>query len=266
MTTETEVVAPVVEVVEAEVSPIEQEALDQGWMPKEKWVESGKNPDDWRGAKEFKERGEFFKVINSLKRDQKQTKAAHDALVRHHQYVFEKARIQAIDDLKKERRQAMRNEDLDRVEQIEDQIEKEQSQFAQERAQLAASQQAAAQAGPPAEFEAWKSTNTWYDTNQELREYADDVGIAYIARYPTAKPDEVLKVIDTKMRKQFPDKFGARRASPSPTAVADKTTRVSKRTDDVTLTDLEQEIMQTLVKSGDMTEAQYKAEIKKARG
>lgn len=263
MSEETVVETPVVETPAVELTPVEQVASEQGWMPKTDWEASGKDPNEWRSAKEFQDRGEFYKTINSLKRENKQTQAALTALQRHHQYVFEKARIQAIDELKKERRVALRSDDPDRVEAIENQIEREQVQFAQERQALAQSQQAAQQAGIPPEFETWKASNSWYEQDTDLHDYADATGLIFIQRNPNAKPDEVLKHIDTKIRKQFPDKFPVRRAAPNPTAQVDKTVRVKSK-DDVELTELETEIMKTLVQSGTMTADQYKAEIKAA--
>lgn len=246
-----------------ELSPVEQAASEAGWMPKIDWEASGKDPNEWRSAKEFQDRGEFYKTINSLKRENKQTQATLTALQRHHQYVFEKARIQAIDELKKERRVALRSDDPDRVEAIENQIEREQVAFAQEKAALVQSQQAAQNAGVPPEFEAWKQNNSWYDKDQDLHDFADATGLIFIQRNPNAKPDDVLKHIDMKMKKQLADKVEVRRAAPNPTAVVDRTIRVAKK-DDIELNELETEIMKTLVQSGTMTKEQYIAEIKAA--
>ena len=59
-TQETKTEAPKVE-----VSPTQQKAMEQGWKPKEEWEAEGKDPSEWRDAKEYVERGELFDLIDS---------------------------------------------------------------------------------------------------------------------------------------------------------------------------------------------------------
>lgn len=255
------------EVVVVEPTEVELQATEQGWVPKAQWEADGKSPDEWRPAKEFVDRGELFKTIHQTKRDLKQTQAALTALQRHHQYVFEKAHLQAITDLKKEKRQAIQSEDLEKVSAIDEEIEQVQTQFQQDRGAMVQAQ-AQAQVGPPPEFEAWKADNRWYDADQDMREYADATGFIYMSKTPNARPEDVLKYIDQKIKKQYPEKFGSqRKTAPSPTATADKTaTRQVQKKDEVLLDEMETEIMKTLVRSGVLTEAEYKDQLKKARG
>ena len=64
---------PVEEIVDEtpEYSSAEQAAMEQGWLPKEDWEEAGRDPDEWRSAREFNDRGEFFKTIHQQKREMK---------------------------------------------------------------------------------------------------------------------------------------------------------------------------------------------------
>ena len=68
------------EPIEQEVQPqaepkqytaVEQRALDQGWVPQDEWQG---DPDDWRPAKEFIDRGELFRKIDELKNENKRIK------------------------------------------------------------------------------------------------------------------------------------------------------------------------------------------------
>jgi len=254
------------EVKVVEPTEVEIQAAEQGWMPKDKWEAEGKSLDEWRPAKEFVDRGELFKTIHQTKRDLKQTQAALTALQRHHQYVFEKAHQQAVTDLKKEKREALRSEDLDRVNAIDEEIEEVKTQFQKDRDNMVQAAQQA-QASAPPEFEAWKADNRWYDTDSDLREYADATGFIYMSKTPNAKPDDVLRYIDQKLRKQFPDKFGVKRVASNPTTVVDKTaSRQVQKKDEVVLDEMEVEIMKTLVRQGVLTEEKYKEDLKKARG
>lgn len=257
-------VEAVVEAAVAQVDPVAEQATAQGWVPKEEWVKQGKSADEWRPAKEFVERGELYKSIHTTKRELKQTQAALTALQRHHQYVFEKARIQALDELKKERRMALREGDLETVEVLDDRIEDTTKQFEEEKARLVESQ-AAVQVGPPPEFEEWKSQNTWYETDNELKEYADAIGIIYINKNPKAPPVEVLKHIDGKMRKQYPDKFGVRRAAPNAVAAVDRTAQKAKGS--FTMADVPEEmrpVIRNFCESTGMSEADYIKQLKKS--
>lgn len=250
-------------------SEYETRAEEDGWVPKDVWEDDGRDPADWRPAKEFVERGDFIKQIQSTKKELKQTQATLTALQRHHQYVFEKAHQTALTELKKEKRMAIREGELEKAEELDEKIDEQQATFEKERVQLKQEQQVA-NAGVPVEFEDWKSRNTWYesddDTSRDMRAYADGLGLNYLAKNAGAKPAEVLKYVDGKVRTKFPEKFG-KRAALSPTASVDKTTtRQSKREAEFELDDMETQIMDSLVKAGEMTKAQYVAELKKAKG
>jgi predicted DNA-binding protein (UPF0278 family) len=266
MSTETEVVDGAGEVVTPEVEvvadPVVEQASSQGWVPKEDWVKAGKDEAEWRPAKEFVERGELYKSIHTIKRELKQERAAREALAKHHQYVFEKARLAAINELKQERRQALRDGELERVEEIEDKLEQTQQQFAQEKAALVQAQ-AAAQAGPPAEFETWKATNTWYDQDQEMHEFADATGLIFINKNPSAQPKEVLAHIDTKMRKQFPEKFNIKRAAPNAVAGVDRTGNKPSRTSEPAIDPEMEKVIKNFTEATGMSRADYIKELKK---
>ena len=259
--------AKVEEVVEEVVEPsaVEVQATGQGWMPKDRWESEGKDPAEWRPAKEFVDRGELFKTIHSTKRDLKQTQSALSALQKHHQFVFEKAHKQALEDLKQEKRQAMKAEDLERVQEIDEKIDEQREKFATEKAELVAQTQPVQAAIVP-EFELWKETNQWYGADEEASEFAEATGFVYMKKNPGAAPETVLKHIETKVRKQFPEKFGVRKAAPSPTVGSDKTSVRKPKADDIELDAMEKDIMKTLVDSGVLTAAEYKAELKKAKG
>lgn len=267
-TEETKVEETKVEEVEiAEPSPAEVEASTQGWVPKEEWVESGRDPEEWRPAKEFLDRGELFKTIHTTKRDLKQTQAALTALQRHQQFMFEKGYQRAINDLKKEKRAAIKNEDFERLEEIEEQIEEVQEQHEEAKQELQQVQAAQVAAGPHPEFVAWQQHNSWYAQDPELREFADAVGLIHYNKNPGITPQEVLRYVETSVRKKFPEKFGTKKAAPNAVASVDRSGANGKKTPKVAfeLDPMEREIMTTLVKSGVMTEEQYIADLRKAK-
>lgn len=253
---------------EVQLSPTEVTAREQGWVSEEEWVAEGKDASEWRSAKEFVDRGELYRSIHSTKRELKQTQAALTALQKHHAHVFEKAQKQALEELKREKRAAIKEEDFQKLEQVEEQIEElteqqqaEKQAFEQEQAQVSVAQ------GPVhPDFEVWTNRNTWYKDDEELREYADFKGIKYTQKNPGVPPQEVLAYVEKQVRKQFPEKFGTKKAAPNPVAGVDKTKSANRKVaSDDDLTDTERDIMNDLVASGVMTKAQYISELKKVK-
>ena len=252
---------------EVVISPTEATAREQGWVSKEEWEADGKDVDAWRPAKEFVDRGELYKSIHSTKRELKQTQIALSALQKHHAFVFEKAQKAALDELKREKRIAIKNEDFQKLEEVEEDIEKlteeqeaEKQKFQQEQAAVAVQTQ-----GIHPDFQAWQDQNTWYQSDEELREYADFKGIKYTQKNPGVDPKIVLDYVAKEVKKQFPDKFGTRKAAPN-AVLSVKNKGANRQTvadDDLSETELD--IMKDLVSSGVMTEKQYRAELKKVK-
>lgn len=259
------------EEVVVEPSPVEEQARSQGWVSKAEWKEAGKNEDEWRPAREFVERGELFKSIHSTKRELKHTQAALTSLQRHHQFVFEKAYNKAVGDLKKERRAALQAEDLDRADAIESEIEDLTQKHQQEKLQMTAEQAAIASAvnaeTVDPKFQVWVNDNQWYDTDPDLREYANAIGIMYVNTHPEARtnPDAVLKHVVQKVKQRYPEKFGVKKSAPNPVAASNKSAKAPTKKVDIELDETEQQIMQNLVRSGVMTEEQYITELKKVK-
>lgn len=251
--------------VEVQVSPVEESARGQGWVSKEEWVESGRDEAEWRPAKEFVERGEIFKTLHDVRRELKKEKAAREALQKHHQYVFEKAHLKAIEDLKRERRAAIRSEDLETAEAIAEEIDELKEKHEQEKQAVQQEvQRANVEQGYNPEFQMWIEKNKWYLLDNDLRDEADAAALVYMKRNQNATPAQLLDAVEKKLRQRFPDKFGVKKAAPNAVAGVNRASTKAKVAD-VELDDMEQEIMRQLIASGEMTEAEYKAEIKKTR-
>ena len=249
-----------------EPSPLEQTALDQGWVPKEEWVQAGKDPEDWRPAKEFVDRGELYKTIHSTRRDLKQTQAALTALQKHHQFVFEKAHQQALAELKAQKRAAIREENHELAEEIDEKIDATKESFQEEKAALVQAQRA--EQGPPPEFTAWQQRNSWYVNDTELKDYADVAGLVYFNKNPGISPQAVLEFVEKDVRRKFPDKFGGKKAAPNAVHGVDKSMSGRKKVSadpELELDEMEVEIMNTLVRTGAITKEQYLADLKKVK-
>ena len=70
---------------ETNIDPYESQAREQGWKPKEEYEG---DPNKWRPAKEFVERGELFTKIDSMGKELKETRKALKMLQDHHSNVL----------------------------------------------------------------------------------------------------------------------------------------------------------------------------------
>ena len=269
MTEETVVVTAAEPEVVVEQTPVrsahEEQAIDSGWVPKDEWVAQGKDADEWRTAKEFNDRGQLYKTIHQTNRELKNTQAQLGALRKHNEYIFEKAYQKAYNELKLGKRAAMREQDFDAVDAIENEMSQLQQTHQQEIQAVRSVPQIQAPSGTPPELQAWMDSNKWYTKDEELRDHADATGLIFFKKNPHATPQEVLAHISRDTKRKFPEKFGEKRAAPNAVAGVDRTTRAGPSSD-IELDDFETEIMNQLVKSGEMTKKEYKDQLKKAKG
>ena len=105
---------------EPQLSAAEEKAMDQGWVPQDQWEG---DPDQWRPAKEFLDRGELFKKIEDQNRTIKEFKRALDDLKGHHAKTRETEYARALATLKQQKRTALEEGDAAAVIQLDDEID-----------------------------------------------------------------------------------------------------------------------------------------------
>jgi hypothetical protein len=240
--------------IPGEVTPLVQEALEQGWVPKE---EFDGDPERWVDAGEFVRRGELFRKIESQSKEMKDMRKALSELAKHNSKIAEVEYKRAVADLKAQRKEALAEGDFDKVDHIEDQIDatKEAARIAQQQAIQAAIPQ-----GVPPELQNWINKNSWYESNNEMRDYADFVGLKL--GQSGMSPVEVLKEVEKRVKEQFKDKFtNPNRQRPSAVESPRAAAKVGK-SDAYELTDTERSVMETLVRQKLMTKEEYVAQLK----
>ena len=246
------------EVSKPEFTDIEQKAMDSGWVPEAEW-DGDKTL--WRPAKEFLDRGELFKKIDDQNRTVKELKRALDDMTRHHASVRETEYARALQSLKTQKQTALEEGDAASVVKLDDQLDlvrTEQSRLKQQNAQQT----------PPQEEQApelvnWVNQNKWYETDVNMKAWADGVGINLAAA--GMKPDKVLIELEKRVKEVFPTKFrNANRDKPG--AVEGSSNKGGKPSGSFVLSDEERRVMQRFVRSGVMTEEKYIADLKSVRG
>lgn len=257
-----EILNPVVETKKEEAaapqfSEAEQIAMEQGWVPKEQWKG---NPDDWRPAKEFNDRGELFSRIKSQSTELKELRQAMTFLTEQQKKQFEAGFQQAVRELKSARDAALQEGDVLKAQQFTDKIdevkEKHQAQAATFKPNVPASVE------PTPVFKSWFDQNKWYTADKVLTKYADAVGYEYKQENPEATEAEMLAHVSRNVKKEFPHKFQTVKGPPNPDGEG-RETRVPNesnsgfRSMENNMTEEQRSIMKTILKSTGMTKEQY---------
>lgn len=247
------------EVVNPQFSPVEEQAMEMGWRPKEEWQG---NPEDFIDAKNFVRNKSLFDKIDHLSKRVKDQDKALNMLKEHHAKVEEATRQQVIVELKKAKRSALDEGDADKVIEIDDEIAKQRALEAFEKSKVKTQPE-----GLHPEFVNWVEGNSWYAQDISLRDEADTLGLAYKQRNPDKEPKEVLDYVAKQIKKLYPEKFkNPNRSSPTMVEGASTTRQKKADLDDFQLSEEETRVMKTFVRNGIMSAEDYKKELKKVRG
>ncbi len=247
--------------IEGEVKPPskwESSARAGGWVPLEEWQG---DPEDWTDAKEFVKRGELFHKISNQSSEIKELKKAIGSLMEHHHKVKETEFTRALDYLRQQKKVALEEGDADKLLAVDDAIDKlkEEQQEAKQEAKVEQ------KAGPTPVFVSWAAQNPWYVKDPELREYADEIGVLLYKKAGGAVAEEDLyKQVKQRVMRAFPEKFkGQGTKTPG---VEGATSSQPSKADNFKLTEDEERVMKTFVRSGVMTKDQYITDLKRVKG
>ena len=114
-------------------------------------------------------------------------------------------------------------------------------------------------------FTDWVAKNAWYNKDNEMKQFADTLGLGYAQANPGVDPDVVLEYVSKQVKMAFKDKFeNPNRTKPS--AVEGASTPSTAKKDSIELTDDERRVMNTFIRQGVMTKEEYIAQVKAMRG
>lgn len=241
-------------------SSIERRAMEMGWRPKE---EFNGDEDDFIDAKEFVRRQPLFDKISQ---QSQQLRKVHDSLTQfkqHYTQVEQAAYDRAIKALKAEQKEALKDGDVDRYMELQDDIEAQKDQVQALKEKAIEEPVQTGEAHP--EFQAWQARNPWYNQTGYMKAFADDHGLK-LARQGVA-PADVLKAVEKAVREEFPNRFRNPNKENAPQLESSgKGSGRSGGGKEYSLNDQERKIMNTLVSSGAMTKEQYIADLRKVKG
>jgi hypothetical protein len=240
-----------------ELTPVEQEALQSGWVPKEEF-----NGDEhkWVDAAEYLRRGDLFKKIESQSRELKDVKRALLEMKKLHSEVREVEYTRALETLKAQKKTALEEGDADAVIAADERIDLVKEQQRQLQQEVNQPQQSGEE---HPEFVEWKTKNTWYTSNGPMKAFADALGQELASQ--GVSPSAVLKKVEEEIKKEFSHKFQNPRQN-RVGAVEGSTGRGGASGNSFQLSPEEKKIMHTFVRTGVMSEQEYIKELKKVKG
>lgn len=241
-------------------SQYEVDAREMGWRPKDEWEG---DPEKWRDAKEFVERGELYGKIDTMGRELKETKKALRMLQEHHTKVRETEYKRAVEELKALQKKHLEEGNSDGYIETTELLT---DLRAEQKAREVVAEVTPKQQGVDPRFIEWVSENSWYEKNQEMRDYADIIGQGYAAKNPGINPELVLKYVTKEVKSRFKDSFQNPNRE-KPTAVEGENNKSAGRgKSSFELTDDERKVMNTFIRQGILTKEEYIEQVKQLRG
>lgn len=241
-----------------EPSPIEQKARELGWRPKEDFHG---DEEQFIDAAEFVRRQPLFEKIEHMGKELKETKKVLTMLQEHHTKVKQVEYERAVKELRAEKKKALEEGDADRLIEIDDALTDIKA------AELAAKNAPPKQPEVDPRFKQWTDRNPWYSSDKTMRRFADSLGTAYAQDNQDLSPDEVLKYVESEVKRAYPDKFtNPKRSQPSTVEGGSPAGASSGKKLDIQLTDDERKVMNTFVRSGVMTKEEYMEQLVAVRG
>jgi hypothetical protein len=188
---------------EREVSPeIIAKAEKMGWTPKDQFKG---DPDKWRPADEFVERGEnMLPLLRSQVKRQERQIAELSATVKdfteHLSKTEKRAYDKALADLKEARAAAIKAGDGETFDKVDDAI----ADLRDKMKPKEAPQQDGAI--PEKDFNEWLSRNRWAE-EEEMQDIGVGIRKTLHKQHPDATPLELLDLVTKEVKRRFPEKF-----------------------------------------------------------
>lgn len=230
----------------------ESEARHKGWKPKEEFEHEGT---EWIDADEFLKRAPLFEEKKKLKKEVRELKKTVHDLIGHHNKVSETAYNRAIQDLKKERKEAIEIGDSETVEKLDQQIE-------DTKEELTKVKKSDNQIAP--ELAEWIDNNQWFLEHPELNAFARAYHDSILRMNPPRSAedmDDSLRQVTQMVKKTFPDKFPSEKRKNPPAVEGGHSGNGPKKYTFKDLNSAQQEACRRFVRQGIMKEDDYINEL-----
>lgn len=182
------------------------DARKMGWVPQEEWKG---DPEKWRPAQEFVERGENIVPILKDRLDKVEQELA--ATIKINKQQVEQAEQAAYSKAKAKYDQRIKELNQKEVAAVEEGDTAEYLKVKQEKDNLTPPEQPKVQPGDQQAispvFEDWHKKNNWYEKDQQATRYAMAFGAELRNNNPGMSEHEFLSAIEKEVKETFPAKF-----------------------------------------------------------
>lgn len=238
------------------VDPVETQAREHGWKPAEEFSEDEKNSGkSFRTAAEFMALKPLYDKLDERGKQIKNLEKGINTLAEHNAQIEKIAYEKALSTLKEQREVAIEDDDFKKAERLRDEMDEVKEKIRAVRAPVVVAPANEA-------FEAWKTDNSWYESNRAMRALADQLGNELMRE--GVAPADIMKRVTREVKAEFPDKFRNPNRDNAPEMdVGGKggTPKGHRLTED------EERIMNTILRvSPKLTKEKYLADLKKIKG
>ena len=200
-----------------------QEAMSQGWVPKEKYRG---NEADWVDADVFVKRGReilpilrknnenLIKDLQSTKQQLQEFKEAAEEFKRFQREAYERKTQEyenRIREIKESRAQAISDGDGQKVNALDDALDQAKEDLNEAKQAVKDAAKAPTPAAQPTTFEpalqAWMDNNSWFGQDKRMTSIANAIGESLRLESPLLKGQEFLDKLDEVLAEEFPTKF-----------------------------------------------------------
>lgn len=201
----------------------ETRARELNWKPKEEFKG---DPADWVDAKDYLAREPLLREVRELKKhirtQREQTDRDMAVITAQFSQMSELAYNKALSELETQRDLAIQDQDIAAVRDVDKRIDKAKDDYQAHQAQTRPQVRQAQVANE--EMDQWRANNKWFDSDTELRDEAVQIGVGYMAKNPTKTQTDMLKHVNDRIKRIYPEKFPTQKAQ-----VEDNDTKVEGR-------------------------------------
>lgn len=251
-------------------TPAEQKARSQGWVDQDEWVENGNDPDEWVDYKIFNVKGELFDKIKKQNKVLDEYRTVIQDLQRHNMELSKKENDKLKRQLKQQKEKAIEEGNGKAVSEIDDWLDE-----LNEGGNAPAQNNQDIDPAITNSFNEWVSNNPWYNSDSELKEEADSIGIAEAIKITknqrpltASEAEELYEKVTKKVKRMYPEKFqNERKSKGSPVSSSNSSTqpKSSGNKSNFTIKDIPEEyrdVARRFEKSGVMTISEYGKQLK----
>lgn len=190
---------------------VEDKARKMGWVPKS---EFRGDPEKWRPAEEFVERGENMVPLlrSQVKRQEREIaelKQTMHQFAEYHTKTEQRAYEKALKDLREQRAAAIAAGDGVAFDKVDSQINELREELESKKTQKPQEE------GETPEFREWLSRNAWAN-DVKLQNIGRGIAEALVADGETARGVELLDLVSQEIKRRYPEKFENPRRNAAP--------------------------------------------------